>query len=453
MSKIIKQSIVILIILLVVSVGVAVMTLLQKMGLEKNNQYLQSQVNDAETKTRSLEQQIKKLTDESQGLRKDIEQKVRDIDSGNKKFEDARRTADKITEDLNRVQRDKSDLDARMATLRRERDDLMEKIKNVPEKIVEKEKIVYRDRLVDANGNPVDPNAPKAAPAPVADAPVAVAAAPVAAPVTTNVVIENTANEAYWAGIMRQKAALELELVDVKKKLSEKDIKAEELKKANSDLEIELGRLKNERDEIVRKIKYGDDLADSLSIELARARNESKITSDRADRVSAENQGLRSDIKQLSSTKVALEKSIARLTDDKAAVEKKLSETENIIQGRIDEIWKIKKDVDTRFDMSKNNAGEVELAPIVVNAASAPVKTTPTTAPRQSGSVVSVNEENNFVVIDMGQNDNIHTGDTFKVYRGRDQIGSVAVIQVRKDISAADIKQKTMAFKAGDQVR
>ncbi len=450
MSQIIKQSIVILIILLVLSVGVAVMTLLQKMGLEKQNQYLQGQVSDFETKSRGLDQQVKKLTEESQGLRKDIEQKVRDIDAANKKFEDARRTSDKASDDLSRAQRDRADLDSRMATLRRERDDLMDKLKNRPveEKVVEKEKIVYRDRVVDASGNPVDPNAP-----PVVPAATATAAVPAAVVPQTNVVIENTANEEYWAGIMRQKASLEIELADVKKKLSEKDIKAEEMKKVTSDLEIEIGRLKNEREEIIRKIKYGDDLADSLSIELARARNESKITADRADRVSAENQGLRSDIKQLSSTKVALEKSIARLTDDKSGVEKKLLETENIIQGRIDEIWKIKKDVDTRFDMTRNNSGEVELAPIVVNAASAPVKTASANAPRRAGNVVSVNEENNFVVIDLGEADNIHNGDMFKIYRGKDQIGTVAVIQVRKDISAADIKQKTAAFRAGDQVR
>ncbi|MBF0593445.1 MAG: hypothetical protein HQL22_00600 [Candidatus Omnitrophica bacterium] len=440
MSKIIKQSIFILGGLLIGSIAMVLLVWVQKEGLKKQNDALQGQVSDYETKNGSLNQQVKKLTEESQGLRRDIEQKVRDIDSVNKKFEDTRRETDKLNDDLTRSKRDADDLNARMANLRRERDDLMEKIKNRPveEKIVEK--IVYRDR-------PADPNAAAPAVAPV----VAEAAAP--APAATNVVIQNNANEEYWAGVMRQKAALELELVDIKKKLTEKDMKVEEFKKANSDLTIELGRLKNERDEIVRKIKYGDDLADSLSIELARARNDSKFVSDRADKVSAENQSLRTDIKELTATRVALEKSISRLTDDKAAVEKKLVETENIIQGRIDEIWKIKKDVDTRFDMNKNNSGEVELAPIVVNAASAPMKTAPANAPRRSGNVVSVNEENNFVVIDIGESDGIHNGDTFKVYRGKDVIGSVAVIQARKDISAADIKQKTMPFKAGDQVR
>jgi predicted nuclease with TOPRIM domain len=210
--------------------------------------------------------------------------------------------------------------------------------------------------------------------------------------------------------------------------------------------------LKNERDEIVSKIKYGEDLADSLSIELARSRNDQKAVQDRADKVTAENQSLRGDIRQLTTTKVALEKSISKLTDEKGVIEKKLVETENIIQSRIDEIWKIKKDVDKRFDINKNAYGEVELAPIVVNAGSAPAKMTAESV-RKAGNIVSINEENNFVVINLGEKDNVRVGDALKVYRDKSAIGTIAVIQVRKDISAADIKQRTSAFKPGDTVR
>lgn len=458
MSKIIKQSIVILIVLLLVSVAVAVLTYIQKSGLEKQNTDLQGQLTESQNKEQDLSQRVSKVTKEAEELRKkcdesnkkaeDVSRKLDDI---TKKYDDVREKNSRMTEDLAKANRERSDYEDRMQKIRRERDDLIDKLKSRPseEKIVEKEKIVYKDRIVDMSGNPVDPNA-LASMQSGADQRAAALSAPVQ---PANVVIENNANEEYWAGVMRQKAALELELASVKKSLTEKDLKVEELKKVNSDLAIELGRLKNEREEIIRKIKYGDDLADSLSIELARARNDSKAVGDRAERVSAENQNLRSEIKQLSETKVALEKSIARLTDDKATVEKKLIETENIIQGRIDEIWKIKKDVDSRFEANKNNSGEVELAPIVVNAPAAPVKQAPANAQRLTGSVVSVNEENNFIVVDMGESNSVHIGDVFKVYRGKDHIATVSVIQVRKDISAADIKQKTSPIKVGDQVR
>jgi chromosome segregation ATPase len=414
-------------------------TLLQKQALEKQNATLQGQVGDYETKQRTLTKERDEVKAKAEKLGKDLDDQIRSKDALQKKSDEAKRESDRISGELDRLKRDKTDVDQRMGNIRKERDELMEKLKNRPveEKIVEK--IVYKDR-------PVETPAPS---------PTTPAAFEPAEPVAPQVVINTgdaKANEVYWAGVVRAKAALELELTDVKKKLNENSLKVEDLKKANSDLELEVGRLKNEREEIVRKIKYGEDLADSLSIELARSRNDQKSVQDRADKISTENQSLRGDIRQLTTTKVALEKSISKLTDEKGTIEKKLVETENIIQSRIDEIWKIKKDVDKRFDINKNAYGEVELAPIVVNAGSAPAKMAQESI-RKAGNIVSINEENNFVVINLGEKDNIRVGDTLKVYRDRNAIGTVAVIQVRKDISAADIKQRTSAFKPGDTVR
>jgi predicted nucleic acid-binding Zn-ribbon protein len=445
MSKTIKQSLLILGVLLLLSVGVAIVTLLQKQALEKQNTSLQGQVSDYETKDRKLAKDLTEQKTKAEKMAKDLDEQVRSRDALQKKLDDATKDSSRISDELDRLKRDKTDVDSRMANIRKERDDLLEKLKNQPEKIVEK--IVYRDKPAEA--------APQA-PLPVAVEPSQPVTAPAPQPVAPQVVIntgDTKANEQYWAGIVKAKAALEIELTDVKKKLGESSLKIEDLKKANSDLELEVGRLKNDREEIVHKIKYGEDLADSLSVELARARNDQRSTQDRGDKILTENQSLRGDIRQLTSTKVALEKSIAKLTDEKSVIEKKLVETENIIQSRIDEIWKIKKDVDKRFDNSdRAGSGEVELAPIVVNAGSAPAKMAQEPV-RKAGNIVSINEENNFVVINMGEKDNIRNGDLLKVYRDRTTIGTIAVIQVRKEISAADIKQRTTPFKPGDTVR
>jgi hypothetical protein len=53
----------------------------------------------------------------------------------------------------------------------------------------------------------------------------------------------------------------------------------------------------------------------------------------------------------------------------------------------------------------------------------------------------------------MGEKAGVKVGDTFKVYRNGVSVGAISVIQVRSDISAADIKQKTSAFKPGDTVK
>ncbi|NLE64997.1 MAG: hypothetical protein GX606_03670, partial [Elusimicrobia bacterium] len=187
------------------------------------------------------------------------------------------------------------------------------------------------------------------------------------------------------------------------------------------------------------------------SIELARSRNEQRVIKEMADRVSAENQQLRSQVKELTSTKVALERSVSRLSDEKATIERKLIETENIIQGRIDDIWQIKKDIDKRFEPQQAGGGAVELAPIVVNASVEPAQAKPEV--RRSGEVVSVNEANNFVIVNLGQKDGVRVGDTYKVYRAGKQVGTVSIIQVRSEISAADIRQRTESLQPGDAVR
>lgn len=432
MSKMVQPSLVILFVLFIAALGGVAFFFLQTQDMQKKADYLQGQIADYEKKVRDFTRQISDQEQQAKDLRRDLERQKDDQSALKKRYDDLELERRRAADSLASVEREKRDWDQRMTTLRRERDEIMEKLKTRPveERVVEKivEKIV-----------------------PAAQTAVAASAG---APAPTTIVVENKANEVYWAGILREKSALELELANAKKMVADSELKVAEITKVNSDLEVELGRLKIERGDILRKIKYGEELADNLSVELARARNEQKAIQDRVDQVTADNNSLRNEVKQLSSTKIALEKSIARLSDEKSGIEKKLIETESIIQDRIDELWKVKKDVDARFNMSQAAAssGSVELSPIVVNASVEPVKTGPATF-RKGGFVVSINEENNFVIINLGEKDGVRVGDSYKIYRDGRPIGTIAVIQVRKDISAADIKQKTMPFRAGDPVR
>ncbi len=466
MSKTIKQSILILGVLVALSVAFAIVFYLQKQAAEGRIVVLTDKVTQLETKERDAKKKLKELADESAKLRQNLDERTSERDAVKNKADEAQRIADGMRDDLAKLQKTSGDMESKLTNIRKEREALMQQLtelKNrpVPEKVVEK--IVYRDRSIDG----------------VENASTSVASDGVSPAQAMNEVFNAATNstmprgtdresENYWAGILRQKAALELELQKMKEVLSASHVQMAELKKSNSDLEMELGRIKNEKDEIVRKIKYGEDLADNLSVELARARNEQKIAQDRAEQMLSENQSLRLDIKQLTTTKVALEKSIANLSEEKGAIEKKLVETENVIQGRIDEIWQIKKDIDIRFDnktVAIKNNNEVELAPIVVgvnkndaaskqNAISSKLARAATSSSKKlQGSIVSVNDDNNFVIVDLGDKSGVKVGDAFKVYHNGAQIGAVEVIQVRQDISAADIKQKVAPFAVGDTLR
>jgi hypothetical protein len=207
--------------------------------------------------------------------------------------------------------------------------------------------------------------------------------------------------------------------------------------------------------------------------DLARSRNDQKAVNDRADKLKDENLGLQSQIRDLTSAKVELEQTVSRLTDDKDAMQKKLVETESVIQSRIDDIWKIKQSLDKKLSENSpesSSGGSMELPPIIVNApnnqssdnqqqAAAPVPaasapSAPANGTKTEGSIISINQSNNFVIVDLGQeNSAVSVGNALKVYRGSSAIGTLEVIQLRKDICAADIKDTTATLQVGDVVK
>ncbi len=67
--------------------------------------------------------------------------------------------------------------------------------------------------------------------------------------------------------------------------------------------------------------------------------------------------------------------------------------------------------------------------------------------------VLSVNRDNNFVVIDLGEDSGVKAGRTFKVYRDKRLIAALEVIRVAKTVSACDIKDETSPIKIGDTVK
>ena len=111
--------------------------------------------------------------------------------------------------------------------------------------------------------------------------------------------VTSAQGDQYWASVLKQKAALQVELEKEKSDLDQAALQVVDLKKQNSDLEVEVKQVSNEKDEIIQKIKYGQDLADNLSIDLARSRNDQQAVNDRADKLKEENLELLSQIRDL----------------------------------------------------------------------------------------------------------------------------------------------------------
>jgi chromosome segregation ATPase len=450
-----------------VAVGTLTFIAIQKQSSDKARISLQKQLEEYQVREK------KYLTEN-----KDLKDKLKAAEAKSTELSERVKTFDSDMDNLNKsiaqLTSERDALKTKLQALQAERDQLSAKVQQQAHP-----QIVYK-YIDKSTGKEVDPKAVSAAAEKAANKEAAAQPAPgqpaqdTAAGTTTPPptaaakaetsdqdsqtpgTIPSAEDETYWAKVLKEKTALGLELDDVKKQLTAKNVKIEELKKSNSDLEMELGQLKNEKEAIEREIKYGNDLADNLSLALARAENEKKFMGNRVEKLNDENVSLRGQIKNLTSTKIALEKSIVKLQDDKKAIGHKLDETQNVIQNRIDEIWKIKDNLDKNFKLTRSKAkNEVELTPIVVSSSDA--ANDPENAgfnpPGRQGNVVSVNTENNFVIVDMGQNDGLKLGDNLAVYRGAEYVAALEVIQVRKDIAAADIKNKVTDIQVGDTVR
>ncbi len=67
--------------------------------------------------------------------------------------------------------------------------------------------------------------------------------------------------------------------------------------------------------------------------------------------------------------------------------------------------------------------------------------------------IVSIDKENNFVVVNAGRDSGLKIGDSFQVYRNGKGIGMVEVIQTRERIAACDIKSESTPLRVGDSIQ
>ncbi len=440
MSIAVRVSVWILGVLVVVSAAVAVLALMQKQSLQGQNQSLQGQVSDQQSKLSDLSTQTKNLQATIDDLNNKVSQAQQDKAQAQSLYDDLKKKSDDLQSQLDQANSDRDDWKNRVDTISRERDDLMRKLKDRPTRVVYKTRIVHVQAPVVSDNNTLP------------------------APDATDT--SSPQNEQYWASVLRQKAALQVALEKAKSDLDQAALQVVDLKKQNSDLQVQVQQVTNEKDDIVQKIKYGQDLADNLSIDLARSRNDQQAVNDRADKLKEQNSELLSQINGLSSAKLELEQTVSRLTDDKEAMQKKLIETESIIQSRIDDIWKIKQSLDKKLS-ENSSSGSMDLPPIIVNAPNsqqaAAVEASPapavavaasTSGTKTEGSIISINDANNFVIVDLGQeNSTVSVGTPLKVYNNSNQVADLEVIQVRRDICAADIKDKTGNLQVGEVVK
>lgn len=457
MSKAAKQSIFILIILLAGGLVFAGYTLFEKQKIEQQKISLGNELQASQDRE-------KKNLGEMKGLRDQLAQETNEKSKFKNVITGLEKRVEEMLVQVSNITAERDKWQSRLEEIKKERDGLVVKLQEKPQ-VVYQEKIVYKERepepvaqpgavTPEAGNNPANPDL---APAKVV---------PPAPEDAASVVSANASNadEKYVAQLLREKTALEVEIDKLKADLSKHSLEIVDLKQANESLRMDLDAVKQEKQSVADDIKEKEDMINRLSLDLAKARNDKQFVAQRVDQLTQKNTELRQDLKNLAAAKMALEKSIVQMIQEKDDMSRKLDQAETVLQNKIGEVWEVKDSLDRSFQAVKEKSravDEVELSPIVVNtqgaASDAPV--VPASAPAQDtksgfeGKIMSINEQSNFVIVDIGEKRGLRAGDTLGVYRGSEYVARLEVLQVRPDIAAADLKEQSAQVKVGDIVR
>jgi len=263
--------------------------------------------------------------------------------------------------------------------------------------------------------------------------------------------------ESYWAGILKAKTDIEMQLNSIRSELKSAQINNEQLQREKSTLELDINNLTREREDLKRQLEYNQKIMDSIAQELVRERNDKIQIQESFKAIKNENTTLSRQLKSLNNRKINLERNLQELSEEKGSVERRFTEMETMLTDKLSQINDLKDQLDAiRSGQQKPGADKekesVQLSPIVVR-------------PRQEASisqqgvadstakVLAINRENNFVIIDAGEESGLKAGDTFQVYSGNERIASIEVIKISKSVAACDIKREISPIKIGDTVR
>lgn len=358
-----------------------------------------------------LEKEIEKLNTDNVNLSKEINN-----------FSSERRSLqnriDSLGSEMSKLESDKEDLNSKCDLLEKAKDSLIEKLKST-------------------------------AGAPKVIQPVQQAEQPSYVP---------QKEDAYWAGVLKAKTDLEFQLEAMRAQLKDLESAGEKLQKEKSMFQLDITNLTREKDALNHQLEYNQKLMDSISAELVREKNDKMQQQDELKVLKNENILLTRQVKNLTSSKGNLEKKFYEMEEKNKGLENKLTEMDTVLKEKMYLVENIKRQL-VSAQKSMEVIGEakdtVELPTIVVKPQSNTQDEQPVVNQSLApiGKVLSVNRDNNFVIVDIGNNSGIRLGDTFQVFRSNSSIAKIEVIRMRDSVAACDIKQESTPIAKGDIVK
>ncbi|MCX5708605.1 MAG: hypothetical protein NTY14_06520 [Candidatus Omnitrophica bacterium] len=261
--------------------------------------------------------------------------------------------------------------------------------------------------------------------------------------------------DAYWAGILKKKAELELKLENLRGDLKTAKLENEQLRREKDKLELDIQTYETDQKDSSREDEYNKKLADNLTTELTREKTDKFQLSETVKALKNENKFLKAQLKTIYDRKTKLENKFVELQNKNANLERNMVKLESFVREKILQVDSLKTDLGimpTAQDQGGSSAGKkssIDLPTIVIK----PGEDDPSAKPQQAAklvSVIAVERDNNFAIVNAGSGSGIKVGDTFQILRKGEPVGAVEVIQVRDNISACDIKNEFTPIAIGD---
>lgn len=264
-------------------------------------------------------------------------------------------------------------------------------------------------------------------------------------------------DDAYWGGILRQKTDLEMQLAKVRAELKELQLNNEQLQREKSVMEMDVTGLNRDKQELNERLGYNQRIMESISADLAREKNDKLQLQDKLTSLKNENALLARQLKSLHTRKINLEEKISKLKQENEEYEVRLKEMDLTLQDKMSIVENIKRQlVSSQQKLLGTDRQSLELPAIIVRPGADKIDTGRIADISQSdflGKIASINRDNNFVIVDFGENSGIKIGDGFRVYNNDELVGTIEAIQLRDTIVACDIKKEFKAIQAGDTVK
>ncbi|MFH1269751.1 MAG: hypothetical protein ABIH75_01655 [Candidatus Omnitrophota bacterium] len=237
------------------------------------------------------------------------------------------------------------------------------------------------------------------------------------------------------------------------------------------DIQKQYNLTAKERDGLADTSKFWQENAKKLRVDLANITDEKrKLEGNLASDLSPlkeENDKLKKELDDLKSVKGKLEAELWQFIGKNSDFEDKLSQIDSFLRQRLSQAEYATLKAQINGIISSGIPGaqgaapaeeSIELPPIVVKPRAEAETPLGWLAKKRvsgnpTGTILDVNRENGFVIIDLGQDAGTKVGDIFKVYKEGNPIAALQVIQVRQNISACDIKEESTPIKPGDIVR